>query len=264
MKRLFKHGYITGCKRTTTWLKPVLHFQRKLSCDEMLYGGGVRQDNFVKDALYFPDDERSKRILSVDSTKRPQIKYRNNFCYPNFLKAVKRHQAKSQSHSSIGEDISEGWYQWECETTKKPCSFLFPHPISSQHTYAHARTDITTHRHTSADAQTLARPSISSRAPTHICKHTSVYTYPNSHTSFRAYARKRTFLLPFTLKNCFNLIFYVSWFLGRHRVPHIFLFFLLFHATHAFGAFGAFGASPPPPTHKCSEAVCEGLTNSLT
>ena len=76
----------------------------------MLNGGGVGQDNLVKGALDFPDDERSKRILSVDYTKRSQIKYHNN-CYSNFMKAVKRHQAKSRSHSSIGEDV------FECETT---------------------------------------------------------------------------------------------------------------------------------------------------
>ena len=44
--------------------------QRKLSNDEMLYGGVVGQDNLVKGAFDSPDDERSKRILSVDSTKR--------------------------------------------------------------------------------------------------------------------------------------------------------------------------------------------------
>ena len=47
--------------------------QRKLSNEEMLYGGGFRPDNLVKGALDFPDDERSKRIPSVDSTKRSQL-----------------------------------------------------------------------------------------------------------------------------------------------------------------------------------------------
>ena len=47
--------------------------QRKLSNEEMLYGVG--QDNLVKGALDFPDDERSKRIPSDNSTKRSQIKY---------------------------------------------------------------------------------------------------------------------------------------------------------------------------------------------
>ena len=31
--------------------------QRKLSNNEMLYGGGVGEDNSVKGALDFPDDE---------------------------------------------------------------------------------------------------------------------------------------------------------------------------------------------------------------
>ena len=55
----------------------------------MLYGGGVGQDNLVKGALDFPDDARSKRILSVDSTKRSQIKYHDKSCHSNFLKAVR-------------------------------------------------------------------------------------------------------------------------------------------------------------------------------
>lgn len=80
--------------------------QRKSSSDEKLYGGSVGQDNLVKGALDFQDDERSKRVLSVDSNKRSQMKYHNNTCYSNFLKAVKRHQAKARSHISIHEDIS--------------------------------------------------------------------------------------------------------------------------------------------------------------
>ena len=51
----------------------------------MLYGDGGRQDNLVKGALDFPDNERSKQILSVDFTKQSQIKYHKNSCYPNFL-----------------------------------------------------------------------------------------------------------------------------------------------------------------------------------
>ena len=79
----------------------------------MLYRG-VGQDNLVKGALDFPDDEMSKRIMSVDSTKRSQINYPNNSCDSNFLKAVKRHQAKARSYSSINDDISE-----ECDITKQ-------------------------------------------------------------------------------------------------------------------------------------------------